>query len=275
MENKNINRLTKALGLKRHIIGVKFLYFESEYQNTDACEYGKRTSYCLMVKHAMEGNVFKASKENFGCRCALEALGIDEEMDCVESGQRYYSINLYESRAVAKAVTKNISRVKQKAYGILAGPLEMLPDADVVLMMVNAYQLMRIVEGYSYKYGPLKGLNMAGNQGVCADLTASPFEKNDLNFSVLCAGTRKMCRWDDDEMGVGVPIQQFAPLTEGVIKTLNYIEYPDRKAKIRDRLSSPDELEIEIDDSLHYGKLGKEYVSPMLYQQLKNGEKEC
>ena len=98
-------------------------------------------------------------------------------MECVESGQRYYSLNLYESRAVAKDVTKDISRIKQKIYGVQLGPLEQLEDADVAIFMVNAYQLMRVVQGYTYKWGIPKNLYMAGNQGGCAALTAAPFEK--------------------------------------------------------------------------------------------------
>ena len=269
---KNADFLNKMLGLDREIIGVRFLYFSDDYKQLDVDEYGKKTSYCMMVKSAMSGKHFKEKAENFGCRCAIEALGIAEEMPCVESGERYYSIKLYESRAVAKAVTRDISRIKQSAYGVEMGPLRDVEDADVVIFMVNAYQLMRVVEAYSYKYGIPKNVHMAGNQGVCADLTAAPFEQNDLNFSVLCAGTRKVCGWRDDEMGVGVPVQQFKPLVEGMIQTLNYIEYPERKAAIRSRLDASDELGIEIDDDLHYGKLGKEYVSPALYQKKKDGD---
>ena len=147
MKNRDVNRMTKALGLRRKIIGVRFLYFKQEYEKLSVEEYGRKTSYCMMVKHAMEDNCFKAKLENFGCRCALEALGLDEEMECVESGQRYYSLNLYESRAVAKDVTKDISRIKQKIYGVQLGPLEQLEDADVAIFMVNAYQLMRVVQG--------------------------------------------------------------------------------------------------------------------------------
>ena len=169
MKNRDVNRMCKALRLNRNIVGVKFLYFEHEYNNLDLNDYGKKTSYCMMVKHAMDGNHFKATLKHFACRCAVEALGLEEEMEGVVSGQRYYSLNLYESRAVAKAVTRDISRIKQKIYGIEIGPLEQLEDADVVMLMVNAYQLMRVVQGYTYKWGIPKNLYMAGNQGVCAE----------------------------------------------------------------------------------------------------------
>ena len=71
MKNTDVNRMTKALGLQRKIIGVRFLYFRHEYDNMDVAEYGKKTSYCRMVKHALDNNCFKAKFENFGCRCAL------------------------------------------------------------------------------------------------------------------------------------------------------------------------------------------------------------
>lgn len=272
MKDRDVNRMYKALRLERQIVGVKFLYFQHEYDELEIADYGRKTSYCMMVKHAMAGNHFKASLEHFGCRCPIEAFGLDEEMEGVTSGQRYYSLKLYESRAVAKAVTDNIARIPQKICGIEIGPLNELQDADVVMLMVNAYQLMRIVQGYAYKWGTPKNLTMAGNQGVCADLTACPFKNNDLNFSVLCAGTRKMCGWRDDEMGVGLPIQMFEPLTDGVIQTLNYIDYPKQKAEIRESLSYPEELGVIVDDNLHYGKLGKPYVRKDVYEQLKNGE---
>ena len=87
MKNNDVNRMTKALGLHREIVGVRFLYFKHEYDSLELKEYGRKTSYCMMVKHAMDGNRFKAKLEHFACRCAIEALGLDHEMDCVESGQ--------------------------------------------------------------------------------------------------------------------------------------------------------------------------------------------
>ncbi len=273
MKNRDVNRMQKALRLsRRRIIGVKFLYFKHEYEELDVEAYGRKTSFCLMVKNAMDGEHFKAALEHFGCRCPIEALGLDEEMDCMPSGQRYYSLKLHESRAVAKAVSDDIARIPQKIYAIEIGPLDLMEDADVVIMMMNAYQLMRVVQGYAYKWSMPKNLRMAGNQGVCADLCARPFLVNDLNLSVLCAGTRRVCGWGDDEMGVGLPIQMFEPLTEGVIQTMNYIDYPNHKAEIRDSLDDPEELGVIVDDNLHYGKEGKAYIRPSLYEQLKKGE---
>ena len=217
----------------------------------------------MMVKHAMEEIILKQHWNICVQMCNRRPLDWKKRWKGVESGQRYYSLKLYESRAVAK-LYRDPSRIKQKITDRKPALWRELEDADVAMpMQVNAYQLMRVVQGvYTYKWGEFqRNLHMAGNQGVCADLTAGPFErKNDMNFSVLCAGTRKMCSWGDDEIGVGLPIQQFEPLTEGVIQTMNYIDYPKQKEEIRASLNEPEELGVIVDDNLHYGKLGKEYV---------------
>ncbi len=274
MDKSDVSKLKKALCLKRNVMGVRFLYYKHNYDELDLPEYGKKTSFCVMARYAIDGNHFKADHTNVICRSAIETLGFEDVMPCMDSGERYYSLKLYESRAVAKAAAQAIPRIKQRIYGLELGPLEEMEDADVAVFMVNAYQLMRVVQGYGYKYGVPKNHHMAGLQGMCTDLVACPYDRNDINYSALCCGTRKMSRWGDDEMGVGIPINKFGPLVEGVIQTLNYIDYPEYKAEIRKRLDSPDELGVEIDDNLHYGKLGKEYLRPHIYEQLKNGELE-
>lgn len=75
MKNRDVNRMTKALGLRRKIIGVRFLYFKQEYDKLAVEEYGRKTSYCMMVKHAMEDNCFKAKLENFGMQMCVGSAG--------------------------------------------------------------------------------------------------------------------------------------------------------------------------------------------------------
>ena len=42
MKNRDVNRMTKALGLRRKIIGVRFLYFKQEYDKLAVEEYGTK-----------------------------------------------------------------------------------------------------------------------------------------------------------------------------------------------------------------------------------------
>lgn len=49
-----MNRLSKVLGLRRCIIGLRFLYFKRDYIEENIPEYGRKTSYCMMVEHRKE-----------------------------------------------------------------------------------------------------------------------------------------------------------------------------------------------------------------------------
>lgn len=260
MKNNSVNKLKKALDLQRAIIGVKFLYTKEEFENTDIKVFQGKRQFCAMVKEGMEGNTYKYSKDNFGCRCGAESLGVVKELDNVISGERYYATKLHVSRSVAKKAQKSVLRISHLVYGIVVGPLETLDEADIVILMADTYQGMRIIQGYSYHFGVAENISMIGNQGVCSDLAAKPYENNDLNMSILCAGTRMANKWTKAEIGFGMPIDQFDTIVDGVIQTLNPIEYPPVKKEIKDRLDSPDELGIKIDPNEHYGKSAIAYT---------------
>lgn len=260
MYNEDVRRMALALGLERRIVGVRFLYTWAEYQDSTLPEYGASTRFCYMVMRAGQGQCFKAQEKNFACGRSREALGIDPPQSTTASGELYYSCGIYESRAVAKEVEDAAVSIPQRLYGVEMGPLDELEAADVVILMADAFQTMRVVQGYAYHYGVLRNLGMVGNQGVCADLAARPFVKNDLNFSVLCAGTRQNCHWGRGELGVGMPAQMFPPVANGVIQTLNGIEYPQAKQEILERLSDPMELGVKIDPAVHYGKSASQWV---------------
>lgn len=253
MYEQEVHRLNLALDLKRQVVGVKFLYTWAEFQDSPLPQFQRRTRFCYMVMLASQGERFKSDLSNFGCGCSREALGIDAEDPTTTSGEMYYGCGLYATRAIAKQVQDAVLRIPQHIHGIEVGPLDQLKDADLVILVANAFQMMRIIQGYVHFFGTPKHLGMAGNQGVCSDLAARPYVNNDLNLSVLCAGTRRACRWGEGELGIGMPINQFAPVANGVIQTLNGIEYPEAKVKILSRLEDPLELGITIDLGTHYG----------------------
>ncbi|MBQ3103727.1 MAG: DUF169 domain-containing protein [Oscillospiraceae bacterium] len=260
MKMENVKRLELALGLQRKIVGVKFLYNWAEYQDAGGEPYDKNTRFCVMVKRASEGGHYKCCPKNFACGRSRRALGIEENDPTTYSGEVYYSCGLYATRAVAKRAQKDTIFIRQQLYGIEIAPLEELSEADVVIFFGDAYQLMRVAQGYAYQYGAMKNIGTVGNQGVCSDLCARPFETNDINVSFLCEGTRRACGWTRNDIGVGLPVNLFDPLTEGVLATLNLIETAAAKEEILARLDSPDALGVDIDPGAYYGvSCGKWY----------------
>ncbi len=257
MEQQRVRRLSLALNLQRQVVGVRFLYTWAEFQDSPLPQFRHRTRFCYMVMRASQGECLKSDLSNFGCGCAREALGLEPEDPTTTSGEMYYGCGLYASRAIAKQVQDEVVRIPQHIHGIEVGPLDQLEQADLVILVANAFQVMRIVQGYVHFFGVPKHLGMAGNQGVCSDLAARPFVKNDLNLSVLCAGTRRACKWGEGELGVGMPINLFAPVADGVLRTLNNIETPEAKDRILSNLTDPMELGFALDKSAYYGVTAK------------------
>ena len=139
----------------------------------------------------------------------------------------------------------------------------MMEETDVVMFLCNAWQMMRVVQGYTYHHGMAKNIGMIGNQGICADLVSRPYMMNDLNISVLCAGARINTKADDGELGAGMPMHLFWDIAEGVLVTVNPAMENQRKEALENRLENKDELGFEIE----YGKMYASYAKDGKYPE--------
>lgn len=268
MKNENIKKLTLALGLQRKIVGIKFIFLKEEYDDLDIEEFRDKMSFCAMTKKAMDGTMAKANATCFTCQGGPETLGITEVSNYVSSGKQFSTFKLYESHAVARQAQEDVIFIKQRIHGIVVGPLEDMEDADVVMFLGDCRQMMRVVQGYTYHYGMPKNIGMIGNQGICADLVARPFQLNDLNISLLCYGARLHSKASDGELGAGMPIHMFDQIVRGVIETINPGLGDPQKKELLDRLEEPNELGVEIEFGKMYGSYLKDTKYPeSLYKQ--------
>jgi len=239
-----------ALELSRKIVGMKFLFTEEEFQQADAKTIKAKMHYCVMVKTAMSGIGIKAAAEHFGCPGSARVLGITEPEELFISGRHYRRLGLYQDLVTAKNIRNNMTLCQHKAYGVMIKPLEEFEQApDIVLIVTNPYNAMRIVQGYTNMYGLYTSYKMSGNQALCSECTAYPFESNNINVSMLCSGTRNVAGWGDDELGIGLPFNRFFSTIDGVYKTVNIVEPNRNKTKIEEKLKQNqlNDLEIEYD----------------------------
>lgn len=244
-----------ALNIKRNLVGVKFIFSREEFDCIDIKQMKGRVSYCFMVKSASSGKHIKSNKENFSCGASARALGLDGSDNRVRSGRHYHAFGLYNSLGTAKSVQKNVTFIEHNIYGVVLKPLRDYEiEPDVVIMIVNPYQAMRIIQGYAYHYGVHKSIRMAGNQGICSECTAVPYENNDLNISALCSGTRLLAKWDVSELGIGMPFNMFANIVDGVMKTLNPVEPDSTKREILSRAGEKGRaIDIEFGKNYYTG----------------------
>ncbi|MDR1192921.1 MAG: DUF169 domain-containing protein [Peptococcaceae bacterium] len=259
MKEKYARALTKALGLRRQVVGVKFITYQKEFDGLPFIELRGKMSFCAMARKAMAGDSFKANQGNFNCQYSAYALGITRPPDSVTRGDTYAATKLYESKSIALSALRSMRFLDQRIYGVAAGPLASLEECDVVIILGDAYQIMRCMQGYAYKFGAPGSLCSIGNQAMCSDLAAKPFASHDINISFLCKGARLYAKADPGELGIGLPIDMFPAFVDGVVQTVNPVNHRHEKEAILAALDTPDELGIEIDFDADYGKFLREY----------------
>ena len=222
--NECVDRLKETIDLQREPVGITFLFTKEDYDAYPVAETRSAMPYCVMVKQAvLSGKAIKSRLEHHKCDGATTAFALEPSTERIESGQEYFSYQLYSSVAVARrmrAAIKSLHRMPVSTYGVAIVPLrECESTPDVIVMMTTALQSMRLVQGYEYYTGKKPQIDMGAMQGMCSELTVSPYLTGEMNVSVLCPSTRMLCKWSENDMGVGIPYELFEMITDGVVAT--------------------------------------------------------
>lgn len=242
------------LDLKRKVVGIKFLFDEKEYEDFDANESQGMMTYCTMVRNASVGKSTKANINHFACLSAARALGLIKPNNDVISGRIHAKMGVYNDLTVARSIAKDMVYCDHEVYGIGIKPLEeYICNPDILIIVTNPLNVMRIIQGYAFYNGQLKEIKMAGMQAICQECTSYTYEKNTINISMMCSGTRHVSQWGEDEMAVGIPYNKFNSLVEGIKNTVNPMERNYRKKKIEKNLKENklDSL-IDVEYSKNY-----------------------
>ena len=249
-ESKMKNTIKKAyalLELERHIVGVKLAKSKEELAGYDAVQVVSPISYCVAVKSATLGHSVKFDRTTTGCGGSTRALGLTEPTEGYYDGSEGCKLGLYSDSSVAAGVSKEMKICSADTYGVIVKPIEAFEDKpDVVLIVTNSKNAMRIIQGYTYFYGMQNKFTMTGNQALCVEGTAVPIVTGEINVSMFCSGTRFLAGWKDTEVAVGIPIDRFEKTIEGIRLTVNAVEPDERKTVIRKKLAPLGYKEDEI-----------------------------
>lgn len=234
--------LNSALGFSRIPVGVKLIFDEKAYEDLKWPEPKGAQAYCCMIEKATRGTCMKTTLVHHNCDGGSTALYLEPSNDKIESGSEYFSYNLYKSPSAARRVregVKGLYRTGAKTYGLAIAPIhEFDQEPDVIVFMVNPYQVMRLQQGYVYGDGKRLEISGASMQALCSEVTVEPYLTGRLNTSPLCPSTRFLAKWKDDEMAVGMPFERFHALVEGVLATVSTTDVAKRKEEIAARFKS-------------------------------------
>nr|WP_160251024.1 DUF169 domain-containing protein [Mixta theicola] len=255
------------LELKRAPVGIRFLYDKDEYDSCPTAELSGPLPYCAAVKNAAAGIPCKLTLRQSACLSGARALGLLKPQDDIvhpndiASGKRHYNMGLYADYAISRQIAKDMVYCNHQVYGIEIAELALYTDyhPDLVIIIANAASAMRLIQGYCYHYGQLKNVKVAGNQAICQECTSYPFEMNQVNVSLLCSGTRQVAKWDNDEMGIGIPFNQLDKIVDGIRQTANPMENNKSKKSIQRKAALygvADQLEIELGSNYYTGGYG-------------------
>ncbi len=221
--NAHSAHLTDELSLKRSPVGVKLLYTAEEYDASQTPEVRGCLPYCVMVRLASEGKGSRSRLEHHKCDGGTTALALEQSTERIENGSEYFSYNLYATPAAARRHRSQIHSLHAqlpKTYGVIVQPLDAFTSTpDVVIIVADPYQVMRLVQGYSYETGIKPVIDLGAMQGMCSECTAYPFLSGSMNVSVLCPSTRMLCGWEHSDMAVGIPFEQYRRIVSGVMAT--------------------------------------------------------
>lgn len=249
---KNVQLINSFLDLERKIVGIRFLFTEKEYTDSRFHSFNNKMSYCTTVSKATRGKDYKIKLENFACLAAANALGLYETSPLKEFGKTRLSTNVYANLCISRQISKSMVYCGKGVYGLEVAPLEMFErEPDVVIIITTPYNAMRISQGYAYRHGHIKDVQFAGMQAICQECTSYPFEKNTLNISMMCSGTRMLGGWGIDELGIGIPFYMFDSIVDGIKQTVNPLERNKQKKEIERRLK---ENQLEEELSIEYNK---------------------
>lgn len=234
-----VKKANALLKLDRQIVGVKLVNTKEEFEKYQAITAVAPISYCVAVKSATLGHSLKFTVENSGCGGSTRALGLQAPTENFYNGKDGCRLGLYCDEELSANVASKMKICEPGTYGVIVKPLEKFEGEgrpDVVLIVAEPRNIMRIIQGYTYFYGMQESFCMSGNQAVCVEATALPMITQEINVSMFCSGTRFLAGWNDSEMVVGIPYEQFGTTVEGLRMTVNAVEMDDQKLEIKDAL---------------------------------------
>lgn len=217
--NEELSTKLKAiLSLKGSPVAVKLVLSKEELP-AGLPEISEKVRHCEMVQKARHGEAFYATIEKHACTGGASALGLTETPPKIKSGEFYYSLGRFSTRAAAKRTMDAVAKVDEKFYATAYAPLEKATfQPDVIVVIGNPAQLLRIAQANIYALGGRNYVDFAGIQSVCADAVAEPYIMGDVNATFGCDGSRKYAKIADDELIVGIPAEKLEALVHALEK---------------------------------------------------------
>ena len=227
----NSKKAQQILGLTTSLVGVKFLFSESEIPSGIEKLTGHR--YCQALMKARHGAHVILDAEGIACPAAAAAFGFKQLPDGLKTGKGLVGFGIVDEESTGKAMFEGMTILPQgKLKALYLFPLETATiEPDIVVVEDETEKLM---------WFALANLNINGGhrvdsstailQATCVDATLIPYVEQKFNMSMGCYGCRDATDICPNETVLGFPFKDFNAMVKS-LEFLNQKAIPNSRGK--------------------------------------------
>lgn len=229
MENwRDIGKsLEELLRLQTYPLAVKLVKDESEFpEGTRRPE--QKIAVCQgLTLSRRTGSTMGITEKDSGCPAASLNYGWIKIFDESMMQKEFLEAGHVSNEAAAKTLLENMDHLKPGKYkGVVISPLTRTKIApDVILVYGNPAQIMRLIQGATYKEGKKLKIEMLGLAGSCTGGIIRAFNTGECQVAILGAGDRAFALSHDNEMLFAIPAAKAEEIVSGM-KGQRFVKYP-------------------------------------------------
>jgi uncharacterized protein (DUF169 family) len=209
------SRLKKMLKLESSPIAISF----SNEPPQDVKQMRGKARLCEMLdKVRLEGRSFYTLPRNHECDGGASSCGLRGMSESGKTGEFLVKMGLFGSKRAARRFLSSNPRIEVGTVKVVTfAPLEKATfEPDVVVLICNAAQGMRIAEAFGYRSGK-RTMGLTGPP-ICSAVVAAPFLTGEVVYCLGDTGARKFMKLKDEDIFVSIPAELFPEVVGNLAK---------------------------------------------------------
>ncbi|MGB9696547.1 MAG: DUF169 domain-containing protein [Ignavibacteria bacterium] len=211
-------KIKQILGLTTSLVGVKFIFNESEIPNEVEKLTGHR--YCQALMKARHGKHVLLDAEGIACPAAAAAFGFKSLPDGLKTGKGLVGFGIVNEEITGKTMFEGMTTLPPgKLKALYLFPLEIATiEPDIVVVEDETEKLMWIaLANLNIKKGKRVESSTAILQATCVDATLIPYIEQKFNMSMGCYGCRDATDICPNETVLGFPFKDFSDIGKSLV----------------------------------------------------------
>jgi uncharacterized protein (DUF169 family) len=209
------NRMKKMLRLETSPIAISF---STEVPHDVKQMRGKARLCEMLDKVRLEGRSFYTHSKNHECDGGASSCGFRGLSESGKTGEFLVKMGLFGSKRAARRFLNSNPRIEVGTVKVMTfAPLEKATfEPDVVVLVCNAVQGMRIAEAFAYESGK-RTMGLTGPP-ICSAVVAAPFLTGEVVYCLGDTGARKFMKLKDEDIFISIPVELLPEIVESLGK---------------------------------------------------------